>query len=77
MGRKAIAVISLIFLLQGIPVSGASAADPTVADFLMACAQTSISWSECSFTISTLDLYDEFNPKGSHQSCPPRRKSRD
>jgi Rap1a immunity proteins len=72
MGRKAIAVISLIFLLQGIPVSGASAADPTVADFLMACAQTSITWSECSFTISTLDLYDEFNPKGSHQSCPPR-----
>ena len=34
MGRKAIAVIALIFLLQEIPVSGASAADPTeVADF--------------------------------------------
>ena len=72
MARKAIAVISLIFLFQGSPVSGASAADQTVADFLMACAQTSISWSECSFTISTLDLYDEFNPKGTHQSCPPR-----
>jgi hypothetical protein len=72
MGRKAIAVFSLLFLLQGSPVLGASAADQTVADFLMACAQTSITWSECSFTISTLDLYDEFDPKGIHQACPPR-----
>ena len=72
MGRKAIAVISSIFLWQGSPLSAASAANPTVADFLTVCAQTSFTWSECSFTISTVDLYDEFNPNGTHQSCPPR-----
>jgi hypothetical protein len=71
-GLKAIAVFFLLVLLQVSAVLGASAADQTVADFLMACAQTSVTWSECSFTISTLDLYDEFDPKGTHQACPPK-----
>jgi hypothetical protein len=71
--RYAIAIASFTLLLQGSSILGASAeTDPTVADFLMACAQTSVTWSDCSFTISTLDLDDEFNPKGAHQSCPPR-----
>jgi Rap1a immunity proteins len=72
MGRKAIAAISFSFLLQGGLVSGASATDQTVAQFLMACAETGVTWSDCSFAISILDLYDEFDPRGSHQSCPPR-----
>jgi Rap1a immunity proteins len=72
MGRKAIAAVSLSLLLQGSPVGGASATDPTVAQFLMACAQTGVTWSDCSLAISTLDLYDEFDPRGTHRSCPPR-----
>ena len=73
MRRKVIAVLSLVFLLQGDAISDALAGrDQTVADFLATCAENSSAWSECSLTISTLDLYDEFNPNGTHQSCPPR-----
>src|SRR6516165_7809065 len=71
--RYAIAIASFTLLLQGSSILGASAqTDQTVAGFLMACAQTSVTWSDCSFTISTLDLDDEFNPNGTHQSCPPQ-----
>lgn len=73
MTRKVIAVLSLVFLFQAGAISDALAGrDQTVADFLAACAENSSEWSECSLTISTLDLYDEFNPNGTHQSCPPR-----
>jgi len=73
MRRKAIALVSITCLFQVSPIPGASAqTDQTVAGFLIACAQTSVTWSDCSFTISTLDLDDEFNPNGTHQSCPPR-----
>jgi hypothetical protein len=73
MPRKAIAVFSLVFLFQaGAILDALAGRDQTVADFLATCAENSSEWSECSLTISTLDLYDEFNPNGTHQSCPPR-----
>ena len=73
MTRKVIAVLSLVFLFQaGAILDALAGRDQTVADFLAACAENSSEWSECSLTISTLDLYDEFNPNGTHQSCPPR-----
>jgi len=72
MPRKVIA-FSLVFLFQAGAILDAFAGrDQTVADFLAACAENSSEWSRCSLTISTLDLYDEFNPNGTHQSCPPR-----
>ena len=73
MTRKVIAVLCLVFLFQAGAITDALAGgDQTVADFLAACAENSSEWSECSLTISTLDLYDEFNPNGTQQSCPPR-----
>ena len=73
MTRKVIAVLSFVFLFQaGAILDALAGRDQTVADFLAACAENSSEWSECSLTISTLDLYDEFNPNGTHQSCPPR-----
>jgi Rap1a immunity proteins len=73
MTRKVIAVLRFVFLFQAGAISDALAwRDQTVADFLATCAENSSEWSECSLTISTLDLYDEFNPNGTRQSCPPR-----
>jgi Rap1a immunity proteins len=45
---------------------------PDSRRFLGGMCRNSGAWSECSFTISTLDLYDEFQPNGTRHSCPPR-----
>jgi hypothetical protein len=53
-------------------MSGTSAEqDQTVNDYLAACAKSSKVWSECSFEVTTMGLYDEFDPHGNHSSCPP------
>jgi Rap1a immunity proteins len=71
--RKVLAGVSFVLLWCGGPVSDVSAEqDQTVNDFLAACAKKSDAWSDCSFTVSTIDLYDDFNPHGTHTTCPPR-----
>ena len=76
--RRHTYVKSLAFLILGCggAVSGASAEpDQTVADFLVACANTSKVWSDCSFAVTTMGLYDETNQLGTHSACPPRSSS--
>jgi Rap1a immunity proteins len=74
--RKVIAGISFLLLWCGEPISGASAEPPqTVADYLGACANTSKVWSDCSFAVTTIGLYDEYNMLGTRSTCPPRNSS--
>ena len=76
MTRKVIAGVSFLLFCCGGAVSEASTGPhQTVADFLIACATTSKVWSDCSFAVSRVGLYDETNQLGTHSTCPPRSSS--
>ena len=74
--RNAIATVLFLLFSCGGPASDASAGlDKTVADFLVACAKTSKVWSDCSFAVTRVGLYDETNQLGTHSTCPPSSSS--
>ena len=70
--RKVIAGVAFVLLYGGLVSDASAEQDQTVDNFLAVCAKNSEAWSECSFAVSTIDLYDDFNPHGAHIACPPR-----
>jgi hypothetical protein len=74
--HKVIAGVSFLLLWCGGPTSGMSSElDQTVANFLSACAERSSVWSKCSFAVTTIGIFDEYNMLGTHSTCPPRSSS--
>ena len=74
--RKIIASVSFLLLWCGGSASVASADwNQTVLNYLAACAKASKVWSECSFAVTTIGLYDASNPLGTHTTCPPRNST--
>jgi hypothetical protein len=73
--RKAFAAAMFLLLWCGEPAAAPAHPDRTVAAFLLACAKTSEVWSDCSFEVTTIGLYDESNMLGTHSACPPRSSS--
>jgi hypothetical protein len=73
--RKAFAATIFLLLWCGGPAAAPAHPDRTVAAFLLACAKTSEVWSDCSFEVTTIGLYDQSNMLGTHSACPPRSSS--
>ena len=65
----------LLFWCGGAVSEASTGPHQTVADFLIACATTSKVWSDCSFAVTRVGLYDETNQLGTHSACPPRSSS--
>jgi hypothetical protein len=72
---KVLAAAIFPMLLCAAVVRAPAQPDRTVANFLLDCFKKHDAWSECSFAVTTMGAYDEYNELGTHSTCPPRSKS--
>ena len=75
MTRKVLAAAIFQMLLCAAAVRAPAQPDRTAANFLLDCSKEHDAWSECSFAVTTMGAYDEYNELGTHSTCPPRSKS--